>query len=80
MARQDTLPLSLPPLGLSREVAAQYLGVSPGTFDLLVAAGTMPPPKRIHNALKRWDRREIDLAFASLPGNGDESPNPFDTD
>ena len=35
------------PRGLSRVMAAQYLDLSPGKFDQLVADGRMPPAKRI---------------------------------
>ncbi|RXG87344.1 hypothetical protein EAS62_35990 [Bradyrhizobium zhanjiangense] len=40
--RSSTLPLSLPPRGLSRAQAAEYIGVSPSTFDKMVADGDMP--------------------------------------
>lgn len=45
--RQDILPLSLPPIGLSREVAAAFIDVSPTKFDQMVADGRMPKPKHI---------------------------------
>ena len=42
-----TLPLSLPPRGLSRVQAAEYIGVIPSTFDKMVADGQMPAPKKM---------------------------------
>jgi hypothetical protein len=62
---QSTLPLSLPPRGLSREEAAAYIGVSPSLFDILVKDGRMPGPKRI-NSRVIWDRLKLDVAFEAL--------------
>lgn len=75
MARSDALPVSLPPLGLGREVAAQMLGISAVKFDELVKDGRMPKPKRI-DARRVWDRREIELAFSALPAEA--GPNEWD--
>lgn len=75
MARHDALPASLPPRGLCRIQAAQYVGVSPVTFDKMVDEGQMPGPKRIERR-KVWDRHALDLAFAALPD--DEQANPWD--
>ncbi len=44
-----------------------YVGVSPTLFDQLVKDGRMPPPKRI-NTRTVWDKRQLDEAFAALPG------------
>ena len=63
------LPVSLPPLGLCREQAAAYIGISPSLFDALVGDGRMPLPKRI-NRRRLWGRRAIESAFAELPDNG----------
>ena len=57
------LPLS--PRGLSRTVAAAYIGVSATTFDKLVADGSMPPPIAIRSR-KVWDRLKLDAAFEDL--------------
>ena len=62
----DALPASLPPRGLSREVAAAYIGVSPPTFDNLVREGKMPKPFEI-GTRRVWDRVEIDALFPALP-------------
>jgi excisionase family DNA binding protein len=75
--RNATLPLSLPPRGLSRVQAAEYVGVSPSTFDNLVAAGEMPAPKRIR-ARTVWDRRALDCAFDAFDDGGENSGNPWD--
>ncbi|MEQ8445762.1 MAG: hypothetical protein RIB57_07755 [Pelagibacterium sp.] len=69
--RQDILPRSLPPIGLSREGAAAYIDVSPTKFDQMVADGRMPKPKKI-DARRVWDRSKIERAFAALPGDDDD--------
>jgi excisionase family DNA binding protein len=70
--RGSTLPPSLPPRGLSRVQAAEYIGVSPSTFDKMVAAGEMPGPKRIR-ARTVWDRKALDCAFDAFD-DGEENP------
>jgi hypothetical protein len=50
------------PRGLSREESAIYVGVSPGTFDLMVRDGTMPRPTW-YRRRQLWDRRVIDRAL-----------------
>ncbi len=77
-ARSEVLPLSLPPRGLCREVAAAYIGISGTKFDELVRSGSMPKP-RIVGARRLWDRPELDLAFSNLP-HADENGalNPWD--
>jgi excisionase family DNA binding protein len=73
-ARHSALPASLPPRGLSRVQAAEYVGVSPSTFDKMVAAGEMPAPKRIR-ARTLWDRKALDCAFDAFDHGGE---NPWD--
>jgi predicted DNA-binding transcriptional regulator AlpA len=68
MPRQDLLPQSLPPRGLSRETAAQYVGVSAGKFDQMTKDGRMPKPIRI-DGRKVWDRHALDHAFDVLGGS-----------
>jgi hypothetical protein len=65
-SRRDVLPLSLPPRGLSRELAAAYYGISVGTFDGMVRDGRAPAPKVINSRLV-WDRVALDAAFDALP-------------
>jgi excisionase family DNA binding protein len=72
--RHRALPASLPPRGLSRVQAAEYVGVSPSTFDKMVANGEMPTPKRIRARLI-WDLRRLDCAFDALDDGGE---NPWD--
>ena len=72
--RSSTLPLSLPPRGLSRVQAAEYIGVSPSTFDKMVAEGDMPPPKKIRGRVI-WDRKQLDCAFDAFDDGGE---NPWD--
>jgi len=69
--RYNALPPNLPPLALSRDAAAQYIGVSPSKFDQLVKDGRMPKPKRIDNR-RVWDRQKIELAFQQLPGESED--------
>jgi hypothetical protein len=64
-ARISLLPVSLPPRGLSRLQAAEYIGVGPTKFDDLVADGRMPKPKRIDSRTV-WDRAQLDDAFSAL--------------
>ena len=72
--RADVLPLSLPPRGLSRVQAAAYIGVSPSTFDKMVADGTMPPPKKMRGRVV-WDRKRVDCSFDAFDDGGE---NPWD--
>lgn len=65
------------PRGLSRIEAARYVGVSPSTFDKLIAEGRMPRPKRV-GARLIFDSREIDLAFDALGGEADSGVNDWD--
>ncbi len=62
--------LPLDPRGLSREVAAGYVGVSPSLFMMMVDDGRMPKP-RVANARRIWDRRELDDAIDALPHDGE---------
>ena len=65
-ARQrDCLPAGLVPRGLSRVEASRYVGVSPSSFDGLVADGRMPRPARIGRRCI-WCRRQLDRALDEL--------------
>lgn len=76
--KQPDLPNSLPPRGLSRELASRYIGISVSKFDQLVGEGRMPAAKRIDNR-KLWDRDALDNAFWALPEDGpDPQDNPWD--
>lgn len=75
--RRSALPPSLPPRGLSRVQAAEYIGVSPSLFDEMVRDGRMPKAKQI-NARNVWDARRIDEAFAALPSPDDDGKWQFE--
>ena len=77
--RASVLPASLPPRGLSRAQAAEYIGVGATKFDELVADGRMPRPKRI-DGRRVWDRLGLDESLAALPEDGDavDDMNPWD--
>ena len=66
------LPPSLPPRGLSRVQAAEYIGVGVTKFDEMVDDGRMPRPKRI-DGRNVWDRIRLDEAFAALADQGDQT-------
>jgi hypothetical protein len=55
------------PRGLSRVLAAAYIGVSPSFFDALVKDGRMPQAKPI-NSRRVWDRLLLDMHFEALDG------------
>lgn len=61
----DVQPVPLAPRGLSRVLAAGYVGVSTCLFDQMVADGRMPRPKQV-NSRKIWDRLAIDRCFEEL--------------
>ena len=69
--RRSALPQSLPPLGLSREQAAEYIDVGVTLFEVMVLDGRMPRPK-LMNTKKVWDRLALDEAFAALPDDGND--------
>ena len=75
--RDDVLPKSLAPRGLSRVQGAAYIGVSPSLFDEMVKDGRMPKPTRI-NARTVWDRIKLDEAFAALSDVEKDGDDPWD--
>ena len=77
MARPDALPANLPPRGLSRAAAAQYVGISATKFDELVASERMPKPLRV-DGRRIWDRRALDRAFEALGGEATIEKNEWD--
>ena len=70
MSRQVALPPTLAPRLINREAAAAYVNVSPTTFDEMVIARTMPPPKLLTGRRKAWDVRALDRAIDNLPTAG----------
>ena len=77
IAGRDTRNLTQPRRGLRRVEAAIYVGVSPTKFDEMVEDGRLPKPKRF-DKVAVWDLRQLDNAFESLPGDGDDLRNPWD--
>lgn len=64
--KADILPRSLPPVGICREEAAAFVGISATKFDEMVADGRMPKAKRIDGRLV-WSVRALTVAFEALP-------------
>ena len=48
------------PRVLRRELAAQYLGMSPSLFTREVEAGTLPQPIQLVGTVKGWVRDDLD--------------------
>ncbi|WP_149760561.1 helix-turn-helix transcriptional regulator [Neomesorhizobium albiziae] len=72
----NVLPPSLPPVGINREQAATFIGVSPTTFDEMVQDGRMPQPRMPSKGRIVWDVEELVLAFRKLPHRQvEEAPN-----
>lgn len=62
------------PIGLNREDAARYIGVSPGMFDAMVQDGRMPRA-RMAGARKIWHAGELETALLALPVSGENGDN-----
>ena len=62
------------PRGLSRILAASYVGVSLSLWDKMVAETDMPQPKRIHGRTI-WDKLAVDRAFDLLDGGSATAPS-----
>lgn len=73
------LPQGVLPLGLTREQAAEFIGVSASTFDRMVLSGEMPRPRKVRGCV-RWDVVELAEAFRKLPRQGGESRKPPEDD
>jgi predicted DNA-binding transcriptional regulator AlpA len=80
VARQATLPPTLAPRLIGRDDAAAYVGVSPNTFDKMIAEGLMPSPRRLTERRLAWDMRQLDTAIDRLPSNGDAEADTDATD
>ena len=74
--RENILPTSLPPRGLSRVQSAAYIGVSATLFDELVRDGRMPQPIRLNSRLV-WDRLQLDDAFVALSDIATDGNDPW---
>jgi predicted DNA-binding transcriptional regulator AlpA len=64
------------PRGLSRQAAAEYVGVGTTLFDAMVKDGRMPRPFRV-GARVIWDRRRLDAAFDAI-SDQEADRNPWD--
>ena len=73
------ISLNYAPLGLSREGAAQHIGIGTTLFDEMVADGRMPRPKCM-NSRRVWSRVAVELSFSELPDDGSANDdNPWDS-
>ena len=80
MARKAAiLPDNILKRGLNRAEAAEYVGLSPNTFDAAVGEGIFPQSIHIGRRLI-WDRRALDLALDVLSGLSDHLAREFDLD
>lgn len=71
------LPDSLPPIGVNREQAAAYIGISATSFDRLVYEGIMPDARILRGRLV-WDVAEIADAFRAIPHRSESTTtNPW---
>lgn len=75
-SQNRALPLPCARL-LSRVETAGYVGVSPTTFDKMIADKLMPAAKRVY-ARTLWDVRQLDSAIEDLPGGDVSTFNPYD--
>lgn len=71
-ARTVLAQIGVTPIGLRREEAAAYIGVSERKFDGMVDDGRMPRAKVV-DGIKVWSRLSLDRAFAALPDERGES-------
>jgi predicted DNA-binding transcriptional regulator AlpA len=76
---RPALPPTLTPRLICRDAAAAYVGVSPNTFDKMIADGLMPNPRRLTERRLAWDMRQLDTAVDHLPIDGVADGN-ADTD
>lgn len=70
------------PMMLRRELAAQYCGMSPSTFDVEVKEGRIPKPVPTTPGLFAWHRSDLEAwgedRRSALAGVGAPAPNPWD--
>lgn len=71
---QATL-IQAPPLMVERKHAAAALGISERTLEGLVAAGDLPPPRKVSKGRVGWLWRELQ-AFAESRPVSDHQPAP----
>lgn len=59
--------MSFVPAVLTKELAAQYMGMSISTFERQVRLGELPKPRLTSERRVGWLRRELDEAAEKLP-------------
>ena len=74
---RPALPANLPPRGLGRAAAAEYLGISPSLLDRLVADRVLPEPVRLAGRVI-FDRRALDAALDRMAPAREDGSNPWD--
>lgn len=67
----NVLPNSLPPYGLNRSQAAEFVGLKLGKFDHEVKAGNLPPPLRFGRSIV-WTTRTLQEALDEMNGSAAE--------
>jgi hypothetical protein len=76
----NILPANLPPLGLTLEEVAAFVGISPNKYSDLIRRGLMPSA-RLVDGRRVHDREAAHAAFKRLPttmGNGGDIPTTGD--
>jgi hypothetical protein len=73
MGRQDQLPPTLAPIGVTLATVAAFIGVSPNRYRELVRKRIMPPPKMV-DGQPLHDLEAVRAAFRALPTADDENP------
>ena len=73
------LPDNIPKRGLHRFEAAEYVGLSPNSFDAAVREGVFPAPYSIGKR-KIWDRHILDRSLDVLGGLRDPLIDDIDLD
>ncbi|WP_431282744.1 helix-turn-helix transcriptional regulator [Humitalea sp. 24SJ18S-53] len=68
------------PLMLRRELAAQYVGMSPSTFDAEAKAGRLPKPIATTGSLKAWHRGDLEAWAEDMraAASGETEANEWD--
>jgi len=67
MTSPRPLPSNIPPRGLTRDQAAEFVGLSAGSFVEQVKAGILPPPISFGRR-KVWDVQALNSALDRLSG------------
>jgi excisionase family DNA binding protein len=69
--------IAYPPLGMSVDEAARFVGIGATLFLELVKERRMPRP-RVIRSRRVWDSRELAAAFSELPHEGGDGGNQLD--